>query len=221
MMKNLILPLVVSTVCSLSSIFTVSAHAADTEAPPKFQVELIVFESLALKGWTEEYWPENLNIMDLGEDELSTAPRVAPKYLMLNNEVSKMTTRIGYHVLFHQAWIVDALPEDQSKPMLVSVLPEDDNDSRLEGTLRFYKSRYPHVVLNLELEHKIPYRIRDEFAKNENLPEDQLPEFWRFQLHESRKINSHQLHYIDHPVFGALVEIKYLPNYKKGDMLAP
>ncbi|GEM_PF-1197506 len=37
------------------------ADNADTkETPPIYQVELIVFETTALRGWTEEYWPHQV-----------------------------------------------------------------------------------------------------------------------------------------------------------------
>jgi hypothetical protein len=199
-----------------------NAQADENSAPPKFEVEVVVFETLALKGWTEEFWPDNLPIMDLNDEDVITPPRVRPQYNLLNDEVSKMTRRMGYNILFHQAWVVDALPEDQAKPIYISSLPDKDYKSRLEGTLLFYKSRYPHIEMNLELERKIPLVIRSDFAKNQNMQEDLLPEFWRFQLKESRKIKTGQIHYLDHPIFGALVEIKYLPNYKPdSEMIDP
>lgn len=198
----------------LSLLISPQALADNEKTPPKFQVEIVVFETLALKGWTEEFWSDDIPILNLGDDDVMNAPSVKPEYFMLNDEVSKMTTRMGYNVLFHQAWVVNALPEKQAKPLYISVLPEKDYQSRLEGTLLFYKSRYPHIELNLELERKIPLVIRTDFAKNQNMQEDLLPEFWRFQLKESRKIKTGQIHYLDHPIFGALVEIKYLPDFK-------
>lgn len=207
---------------ALVSLFAFNALADESKKPPKFEVEIVVFETLALKGWTEEFWPDNLPIFDLDDSDTISPPRLKPDYFLLNDEVSKMTRRMGYNILFHQAWVVDALPEDQAKPIYISVLPDKDYKSRLEGTLLFYKSRYPHIQANLELERKIPYRIRSDFAKNQNMQEDLLPDFWRFQLKESRKIKTGQIHYLDHPIFGALVEIKYLPDYKpNNDMLEP
>lgn len=206
----------------LSAFIPSQVFAADKKAPPKFQIEIVVFETLAIKGWTEEFWSDDIPILDLADDDTLNAPTVKPKYFMLNDEVAKMTRRMGYNILLHQAWVVDALPEKQAKPLYISVLPEKDYQSRLEGTLLFYKSRYPHIELNLELERKIPLVIRQDFAKNQNMQEDLLPEFWRFQLKESRKIKTGQIHYLDHPIFGALVEIKYLPNYKpNSDMTEP
>ena len=211
------------TLAALSMTFaSLSIAQADDKVPPKFEVEIVVFETLALKGWTEEFWQDNLPIFDFGEDDTITPPRIKPKYFLLNDEVSKMTRRMGYNILFHQAWVVDALPEKDAKPIYISALPDEDYKSRLEGSLRFYKSRYPHIEANLELERKIPLVIRPDFAKNQNMQEDLLPEFWRFQLKESRKIKTGQIHYLDHPIFGALVEIKYLPNFKPdSDIIEP
>ncbi|MBD3611941.1 MAG: hypothetical protein HUJ13_05980, partial [Hydrogenovibrio crunogenus] len=44
--------------------FSLQAQAeTETEQDlPKYQVELIVFETLALRGWTDEYWKEDLQL---------------------------------------------------------------------------------------------------------------------------------------------------------------
>lgn len=192
------------TVCLLSLGFATKAQA---EGLPKYQVELIVFETLALRGWTEEYWHEPDLINTDGAVNLTTLPA---NRFMLQSEANKMTPKKGYHILYHTSWVLEGKPEDQTKPVLIEALPEKSYQSKLLGTIVFYKSRYAHVRLDLELERKIPLRIRDEFAANENLEEVDLPDFWRFQLKESRKIKSGELHYFDHPIFGALVKIQYL-----------
>lgn len=184
------------------------AFHAHAEAPPKYQVELIVFETLALKGWTEEVWEENPEIIDTeGTQVAETLPE---DDFMLAEEAGKMTLQKGYRILTHQSWVLQGLPEADSQPLLIEVLPEDDNDSRLEGTLLFYKSRFAHVRLNLELERKIPIRLREDFAAQQRIEPEALPDFWRFKLTEARKVKSKELHYFDHPIFGALIKIQYL-----------
>lgn len=194
---------------ALLFLVTVSfqAQAQTNQKPPKYQVELIVFETLALRGWTEEYWKDDLPLIDMeGSVDLPSLPE---QKFMLASEEEKMTPQKGYYILYHKSWILKGLAEDDSHPLKIEVLPEEDYQPKLSGTLKFYKSRYAHVRLNLELERKIPAQVREEFANNQSIDLEMLPEFWRFQLEEARKVKSGELHYFDHPIFGALVKIQY------------
>lgn len=174
---------------------------------PKYQVELIVFETLALRGWTEEYWKEELPLIDMeGSIDIPSLPE---QQFMLASEEEKMTPEKGYFILYHKSWILEGDSEEEAQPLRIEVLPEEDYQPRLSGLLTFYKSRYAHVRLNLELERKIPERVKEEFASNQDMDLEMLPEFWRFQLEEARKVKSGELHYFDHPIFGALVKIQY------------
>ena len=188
-----------------------SSHAVAEDPPPKFQIEIVVFETCALKGWTEEFWPDDMDLIDT-EETVTLRPQPQENNL-LNEQVEKMTPEMGYRVLYQASWIVDALPESEAKQILVYRSPDEEySDSRLEGSFKFWKSRFPHVAVNLELERKIPVRLREKFAQQQRVEEELLPEFWRFQIKESRKIKTGQLHYLDHPIFGALVAIKYRPD---------
>lgn len=170
---------------------------------PVFKVEVLVFESLALKGWTEERWKESSEMINTNR-----AVRRKPlKYSqnMLNQQAQKMTGKKGYHKLFHQSWLVKAKTKRNSRPILIRASKGSD----LEGSIVFYKSRYPHIKLNLELNRRIPNRIKEAFAAQQNIAIEDLPNDWLFTISESRKIKSNQLHYIDHPLFGALVQIQW------------
>jgi len=241
-------------------------NAQNTETLPQYQVEVIVFQSLALKGWTEEYWPHYQAPVDLpltmdeqqeklnSEQGSSVETRStlqarlnraddlnAPigtvtnrvngyqypvelfenattasgnKAWLLAEEASKMTPAKGYQILLHKTWIMTGYPENQAQNFPLESIPETENGSLLEGYLQFYKSRYAHIRFNLDLERRIPYRIREAFADHERMPLEDLPDFWRFNLTEKRKIKSGELHYLDHPIFGVLVKMQYI----KGSM---
>ena len=187
--------------------FSLQAQAETEQDLPKYQVELIVFETLALRGWTEEYWREDLPLIDM-EGTLDV-PSLPEQQFMLASEEEKMTPEKGYYILYHRSWILQGASEENSQPLKIELLPEEDYQPKLSGTLKFYKSRYAHVRLHLELERKIPQQVKEEFATNQSMDPELLPEFWRFQLQEARKVKSGELHYFDHPIFGALVKIQY------------
>ncbi|KUJ72004.1 hypothetical protein AVO41_06035 [Thiomicrospira sp. WB1] len=194
------------------ALLTLSNSIQAEDKLPRYHVEVIVFETLALKGWTEEYWPEKTADAILPDwNELRSMPSPLPqKVHRLATEAKKMTREKGYNKLFHQAWVMTGFPEDQSQPFKIEVLPGNAYQSRLFGQIKFYKSRFAHVRLNLGLERRIPSRVRQDFAQQQDMDVTALPDYWHFQLKESRKIKSGELHYFDHPIFGALVQIQYL-----------
>lgn len=194
----------------LASFYCLSVFAETEEQPveyPLFKIEIIIFETLALRGWSEEYWPMDIDLIDT--EKAIAFESLEASENMLTEQAAKMTREKGYQILLHQAWLVEAKPEEQATPLLLNVTPETEFKSAVDGYLTFYKSRYPHVIANLELERRIPTRIREEFALQQKLELEDLPDYMRFQLNESRKIKSGQLHYLDHPIFGALIQIQW------------
>ena len=193
---------------SLLPLFLLSfISIAQAEKPAVFKVEVIIFESLALKGWTEERWKDDIEMIDL-ENATYVKPLDSNEN-MLNEQAKKMTEKKGYHKLFHQSWLVEAKEEKYATPILI----QTNKGSDLDGSIVFYKSRYPHIKLNLELNRRIPSRVKEAFALQQNIEIDELPDKWQFTISEARKLKSNQLHYIDHPIFGALVQIQW----QKGD----
>jgi len=252
---------------SLLSLIT-PAHAQKTP-PPSYQIEVILFETTALRGWTEEYWPyqvpevpiqdaypiqpgvtleipqklpklpqaaqENVQILGLNTQPLQvenletdpntektlyiernaqTTPNQNQAYLiqptdwLLTNEAQKLTPEKGYRILIHQSWIQKGHPPKQAQPIYLENQPKTEYSSALTGTVKLYKTRYAHIEFHFNLERFIPKRIRNKFAQNQDLTDEQLPDYWTFKLQQARKIKPGQLHYIDHPIFGILVQIK-------------
>lgn len=195
--------------CALLFALTSQSVKAET---PTYKIEVIIFESLALKGWTEEYWPDDINLPNTN-NALSVFSR-GKKPLFINSSDKKMggkayaLNKKGYRVLFHQAWTQRAYPNKKSTQVLLE--GSDKYGTNMLGTVRLYKTRYAHVDFNLHFDRRIPSKIRPSFANNQKLNTDSLPSHWSFKLKESRKIKPGELHYIDHPLFGALVKISKL-----------
>lgn len=193
-----------------ASFYYLSAAAESMEQPveyPLFKIEIIIFETLALRGWSEEYWPMDIDLIDT--EEAVEFESLEPSENMLIEQAAKMTREKGYNILLHKSWLVEAKPEQEATPILLNLTSSTEYKSAIDGYLTFYKSRYPHVIANLELERRIPNRIKEEFAQQQKIQLEDLPDYMRFQLNESRKIKSGQLHYLDHPIFGALIQIQW------------
>lgn len=188
---------------------TLSSQTALSETPT-YNVEVVIFESLANKGWTEEYWPEDIELPDTKGSTSITSTNQKPLWIKpakanLTSEVSKLNKR-GYRVIFHQAWSQQAYSNKKAPTVLIE--NNSSTATNLLGTMRLYKTRFAHVDFNLEFERRIPSAVLEAFAQNQKLDQADLPTHWRFNLKESRKIKPGELHYIDHPLFGVLVRIQ-------------
>lgn len=207
----------------LALFATLSTPLKAAEEIPNYTLEVIVFETFALKSWTEEYWPQEiiaadaetaLNLNDLLNGALKSpalgnktlAVRKAP--LELKKDAAKLTPQRGYRILFHEAWTQNTGDDTQMPKFWID--NASGTGSMLSGTVKLYKTRYAHVDFDLELERRIPARVKNEFLAHQKIhPTDVIPDTWRFKLEESRKIRPGQLHYIDHPHFGVLVQLTY------------
>jgi len=195
---------------SLFSLLLMSLLSPLTQAEsPSYKIEVIVFENLALKGWTEEYWPEDIELPSTQKSSSIFSRNQKPLWIRkqskgLAGTAAKLNKR-GYRILFHQAWSQVAYPNKRSHKVLIE--NDQGKGSNLLGTVRLYKTRYAHVDFDLEFERRIPGKIMQAFMQNQNLSASEQPTHWRFNLKESRKIKNGELHYIDHPLFGALVQI--------------
>ncbi len=194
-------------ILSIALISSIAKAEETAEKAEIFKVEIIVFENLAQKGWVEEYWPQDIDLINTNRAINTTA--LSRHSNMLNGAKSRMTRAAGYNILFHKSWLINAQPRSKTQPILINTNPQSAQQSSLNGYLHFYKERFVHVDIKLDLDKKIPTTIKEKFAKQQNIPINELPNFWQFQIKESRKIRSNQLHYIDHPLFGALVQIRW------------
>lgn len=198
---------------------TLSAHPLKASAvdTPNYTLEVIIFDTYALKSWTEEYWPENLEALNYQDNPFLTdllsghtvrdQANIRNQPLELNSVAQKMTPAKGYKILFHKAWSQDTGSDNQMPTLIIE---SAQGASQLAGTVKLYKSRFAHVDFDLRLERRIPERIKTEFLAQQKFnPQDIAPDSWTFQLKESRKIRPNQLHYIDHPLFGILVQLRY------------
>ncbi|VAW48435.1 hypothetical protein MNBD_GAMMA03-981 [hydrothermal vent metagenome] len=185
----------------------IAYHSTAQANTPNYTIEVIIFENLALKGWTEERWPDEIELPNTQNSVSLSAPQKSRLHLkkrktQLNNVAAKVAK--NYRILFHQAWSQNAYSPKKNPTVLIE---NSRSGSSLLGTVKLYKTRFAHVQFDLEVERRIPSKIREAVAQNQQVDLEYLPTHWRFNLIESRKIKPGELHYIDHPLFGILVKI--------------
>ncbi len=117
----------------------------------------------------------------------------------------------GYEPLLHVAWQQPGYEPDASQPLDLARLAE--LPERLRGEARLYRSRFLHLVLDLELwsapggdriAPQAPPRPLYGVAEAEPLAALE-PDVYR--LNERRKLRSGELHYYDHSRYGVLAKV--------------
>jgi hypothetical protein len=119
----------------------------------------------------------------------------------------------GYEPLLHVAWQQPGYEPDASQPLDLARLAE--LPERLRGEARLYRSRFLHLVLDLELwsapggdglAPQAPARPRPLYGVAGEEPLEALePDVYR--LSERRKLRSGELHYYDHSRYGVLAKV--------------
>jgi len=116
---------------------------------------------------------------------------------LMQTELTRLKSRDRYRVLYTATWI-QAIPDrDKPVPILIQAGERKQGLFELEGTIAITLGRYLHANANLWF-HSFPDKI--EGAEN-------IPEIRWMQLSESRRMRSTELHYLDHPKIGVLVQV--------------
>ena len=170
----------------ISILFTTPALAVE-----KYDVELVIFERTSRAAAMNESWPK-----DPGKPNTEDATHLTSNgaYARLPNSrrslisvAKRMRRASGKPVrLTHMIWRQPAVGKLDAIPVHVS---GKTRTGVLTGTAKVHVKRYLHIDLDLLLE-------------TNNGPE---PGLFRMQAH--RRMRSGKLHYIDHPIMGALVRI--------------
>jgi len=161
-------------------------------AVEKYDVELIIFERTSRAAAMNESWPEDPGKPDLHNATHLTSrkglyARLPNSRRTLTNVAKKMRRANGKPVrLTHMLWRQPAVGKKDAIPVYVS---GKTKTGILTGTAKVHVKRYLHLNLDLLLQ-------------TTNGP---VPGQFRMQAH--RRMRSGKLHYIDHPLMGALVRI--------------
>ena len=165
----------------------------------------------------------------------------------LTEQVEKISESKTQRVIFHTAWRQPGLDKNQALPIYfkreVAAPPviedEEGNEtvqdgemgstqktntspSILEGILRVTLSRYLHLEAELTFRNKAPDIVKSDNPFSELDNEEVRSEIQKQGVihlkQKRRRIRSNELHYIDHPVLGILINIT---RYEKPeDMIA-
>ena len=120
--------------------------AAPTVSTTLYDIEVVVFENSqpGLEGG--EAWKELRK--ELGDIEQTATPEGAPAPDSVLSQAAGALERGGQHrILVHKRWQQNADAKSATTPLRLQ-----SANNELDGTLRFYLSRFLHVELNLALQ---------------------------------------------------------------------
>ena len=219
------------------AVAQVPAPAADDlKLPPQYEVEVLVFANLTFDPSEERFeqapngfdgdaaalrevpvfddtnfgplasQPDPLLPVDpLAEQRaaaLSIRP-LLPSELKLSAEYSRLRALAAYRPLVHTGWIQPGLAEADAEPFDLKTL----GITNPGGTIRVHLSRFLHITLDLT--YQAAAGATPAAAASDGL--DELVFAPRYHLQATRSARSGELHYFDHPAFGALVRVTPVP----------
>lgn len=168
-------------------------HAAPA-ATNMYEIEVIVFENRLSDLEGSELWARDREKPASAEkDESVIAGEKPPVDSPLSTAATALENSGRHHVLAHLRWQQSAEAKSVSKPVKIS-----NTGSGLDGSLRFYLSRFLILDLNLALRDAQSGGIFSGVSEKDATV---------YRLNEPRRIKASETHYFDHPKFGALVRV--------------
>jgi hypothetical protein len=215
------------TALSGRELETYPEASRDESRPSQLEIEIIVFaynafdpteEEFDGDGWSPKLGPDpavGRSSNDQSFDHAGDAERGSngpdlPQFANIQPETSRgpfrfsllgpgdlrLTSardrleRLGaYTVLIHGGWVQESLPEERAHSFDLSLFSAPS----LTGNMALHVSRFLHVSASLD--YHVPA------SSPERLPP-------KYQLRQTRRMRSGELHYFDHPAFGLLVTVR-------------
>jgi hypothetical protein len=213
-----------------TTLISISLFASIVSAKD-YAIEVILFANKdGLQQSAEQFnfnhkIPAPTNGLDLSAASNSSQWQAIPEDEYILNGVAEKLKRSGnYRILKHIAWRQPVVEKNESRPISIQAgrdftgqYPErayrqvEFNDSvqnssgnskvlELDGTVNIVISRYIHLYSDLvyRLPRTIPTDIGDVLDRGQALVD--------YSVKSHRRLRSRELHYIDHPLIGILIE---------------
>lgn len=210
-------------IASLIILMSGWQHAAAEQDTRWYDVEVIIFKQNSQEYRESEVWPKDISLPDMANTRqlASSHSRTSFKMLKgselkLKGEAARIKAAPELEMLLHLGWRQPGLSQNKaiSVPIYDGMLEgkryrkagTDAFPHRLEGTLKLVLSRYLHI--NTDLLYREPLTAGAQSTESgESLNDALTPQYRLFQMQQSRRMRSNELHYLDHPVLGMVVRV--------------
>ncbi len=213
-------------------IFLILLSACPATFAKDYIVEMVFFANVqgtsaqSLHISTKPVIPDLQGAILLNDSATSYGFVLYPKEaLTLGNQATALSRSGQYKVLEHIAWLQPGLAKEEAIAVRIHAgknyrnefkersfaqadfsdrkLPKNHPVNELDGTVKVVLGRYLHVYTDLV--YRRPFNVRAD-AEHNPLGRDHVLADFKLKTH--RKMRSKELHYIDHPLLGILIEIR-------------
>jgi hypothetical protein len=185
-------------------ITSLLAFADDNIQPPTlYQVDVIVFSHLNADALASEQWQPITEAPNI--DQASEPDQLPFQQSQLQQTLKALNNNQNYTVLANYTWQQPIPVSNKAVPIHIYGGKSFGNIYELDGTITINRDRYFNLATNLVLTE--PSELLGNIGQADygtTLDQNSLVSF---QLKEQRRLKSKELNYIDHPLFGMLIEI--------------
>jgi len=142
---------------------------------------------------------------------------LAPETFTLTGMTNRLSRSSGYRVLLHGRWLQPVPARDAPEALLIEAGTPIGGTPPLKGSFDVTLGRYLHFNAHLyyteplldraPLDHPLPPPALD-VAPASGLDAADFAGGGYMQLHQSRRLRSDEVHYLDHPKLGIIVKIE-------------
>ncbi len=207
----------------------------DLRYPERFSVLREAATSAVLDGQLDNGTSATTDVEEQPTQQSTDSLRtLADSQLRLRAQAEAMRSSGHYRVHFHKAWVQPMRSKRRALPIILDNSGETGRWPPLQGSVKLYLSRYLHLQTNLWLNTQGSYLEGDwhmpppplappsgdnNIASNAvtvyesgnplRVPGalEDYPYRHAIALQQKRRMRSGELHYIDHPMMGALIEV--------------
>ncbi len=220
-----------TTICLL--FFIVShAYAEDldgdgaTAATDKkeYDVEIIIFEDSHARYLKNETWDQYAKTTEQlaaarETNRTKTTGFKSIKPAILRQQYKRIKASPEYNVLFYGAWRQPGLEKSKAFAININDLKsshKNKSGNTLTGTFKLVLARYLHIYNRLNYQRKITATADSEYTttgynasgkQSEVINNNLTSNNGLYPLNSHLRMRSKELHYIDHPLVGMLIQI--------------
>ena len=219
--------------------------ASDTTANlQEYDIEIIIFEDAHARYISSELWNQNdsgepdpsdtkaaannLNKLSLKENNKTSFKTIKPT--ILNNEYKRIKNSSEYNILFYGAWRQAGLSDTEAFEINLDDLVNTDkstSQNTITGNFKLILTRYLHIYGQLDYKRKVndvpsaagTSKVTTNLApgaeRSNDLDSGLIVENKPYPITIHRRMRSKELHYIDHPLVGMLIQINPVEKAKE------
>ncbi|PCJ88862.1 MAG: hypothetical protein COA54_01120 [Thiotrichaceae bacterium] len=183
----------------------------------EYDVEIIIFEDTHARYLSSQNWDQAIQ----NTDEINTVENptniteikeypanfksITPS--ILTAKYKRISASSEYNVLFYGAWRQSGLDKDRAFEIDINDLENahvNQSENSLSGTFKLVLARFLHIYNEL-VYHRKPTLNTEKTIKTTTETSEITDEIYPLKSH--RRMRSKEIHYIDHPLVGILIQI--------------